>query len=108
MGLTQEQLAERAGLHRSTIARIEISNIGWTHQTIDTLADALQCPSYELFGYSHPPEATLHAETVTAIDIMERLTPEARAEALEDLQILERRRGRAAEEDDPGTKGEAP
>ncbi|MDP3940593.1 MAG: helix-turn-helix transcriptional regulator [Deltaproteobacteria bacterium] len=90
-GLTQEQLAERAGMHRSTIARMEISNIGWTHQTIDVLADALQCPTYELFGYHHPPEATLDAETLEAITILEGLNPDARREALDHIKVVQRR-----------------
>lgn len=87
-GLTQEELAERAGMHRSTIARLEVDLLGWTHQTIHSLADALECEEWELFGYTRPPDARLSEETKEALQLLEELPPAVRGLALGQLRLL--------------------
>lgn len=47
--LTQEALAERAGLHRTYIGMIERAEKNVTLLNIDKLASALSCPVSELF-----------------------------------------------------------
>lgn len=42
VGLTQEQLAEMAGLHQAHVCRIERGEISPTRKTIEKLADAFQ------------------------------------------------------------------
>lgn len=94
LGLTQEAFGELVGMTDVSIRRMENEQQGFTASALERIAVHSQRPWWELFGYRHPPEAALAPETIAAIAILERLPPEARAEALEDLEILERRRGR--------------
>jgi len=47
-GLTQAQLAERAGTHRTTIVRLESGTCGGTIATLLRVAAALQVPPEDL------------------------------------------------------------
>lgn len=49
-GLTQDQLAERAGTERSHISALERAEKGPALATIFSLADALNIPAGELIG----------------------------------------------------------
>lgn len=48
-GLTQEQLAERAGIERSRVSKTEIAWVGTSLDVIFKIADALGIEPYKLF-----------------------------------------------------------
>ena len=49
-GLTQERLAERAGLTPGAISQLENDQVGYTQASLEALANALQCEPAELLG----------------------------------------------------------
>lgn len=49
-GLTQFELSERSGIHRVTIARYEIGDIGISLENAARIADALGCTVNDLIG----------------------------------------------------------
>ena len=57
-GLTQEDLAERCGLFRTYMSRIETGQANPTLTVIHTLAVSLGVPVVALFGNSATPEPT--------------------------------------------------
>lgn len=48
-GLTQEQLAEKAGIERSRVSKTEIAWTGTSLDVIFKIADALEIEPYKLF-----------------------------------------------------------
>ncbi len=48
-GITQEQLAEKVGMHYTSISRIETGDANPPVQTINKIAKALKIPLSELF-----------------------------------------------------------
>ncbi len=48
-GLTQEQLAEKAGIERSRVSKTEIAWIGISLDMVYKIADALEVEPYKLF-----------------------------------------------------------
>jgi transcriptional regulator with XRE-family HTH domain len=63
-GLTQEALAERISMSRSTLSKIETSDSPYTQRTLEAIATALRCkPSDLLVPFRTPeqqsPEAAL-------------------------------------------------
>ena len=48
-GLTQEQLAEKAGIERSRVSKTEIAWVGTSLDIIFKIADALEVEPYKLF-----------------------------------------------------------
>jgi len=48
-GLTQEQLAEKAGVERSRISKTEIAWLGTSLDMVYRIADALEIEPYKLF-----------------------------------------------------------
>ena len=48
-GLTQEQLAEKAGIERSRVSKTEIAWVGTSLDIIFKMADALEVEPYKLF-----------------------------------------------------------
>lgn len=48
-GLTQEQLAEKAGIERSRVSRTEIAWTGTSLDAIYAIADALEIEPHKLF-----------------------------------------------------------
>ncbi len=48
-GLTQEQLAEKAGIERSRVSKTEIAWVGTSLDMIFRIADALEVEPYKLF-----------------------------------------------------------
>lgn len=49
-GLTQEQLAEKASLHRNFISMVERGQSKIALDSLFSIADALECPASELLG----------------------------------------------------------
>ncbi|MFD0405040.1 helix-turn-helix domain-containing protein [Kitasatospora sp. NPDC127116] len=47
--LTQEGLAERSGLHRKTVSKIELGEAGLTHDHLVRIAHGLGLPIWRLF-----------------------------------------------------------
>lgn len=82
-GLTQEAFGELVGLTEVSVRRMETERQGFTASSVERIAHVSKRNWWEVFGYRHPPEATLSDETIATIEIMERLTPEARQKALD-------------------------
>jgi transcriptional regulator with XRE-family HTH domain len=56
--LSQEELAARAGVKHSTVSRLENGITGWVQDTMEALADALDCSVSELLFMdpTHPED----------------------------------------------------
>jgi transcriptional regulator with XRE-family HTH domain len=59
LGLTQSELAEKAGISTNFVAMIELKHKFPTPETLDRLSKALDIKSYELFTTSASPESVL-------------------------------------------------
>ena len=61
-GLTQERLAERAGIEAPSLSNIENGKIYPNNETLEKLSDALNVRPYELymFDYYLPPEELIN------------------------------------------------
>ena len=49
-GMTQEKLAEAAGLTPGAISQLERGEVGYTQRSIEALADAMSCSPSDLTG----------------------------------------------------------
>jgi transcriptional regulator with XRE-family HTH domain len=58
-GLTQEKLAEKAGISAHYLAMVEVARKFPTPEMLDRLAKALEIETYNLFEMSTTPEAAL-------------------------------------------------
>jgi len=62
-GLTQEKLAEKAGISAHYLAMVEVSKKFPTPEMLDRLAKALEIETFQLFDATSTPEgALLHLE----------------------------------------------
>jgi transcriptional regulator with XRE-family HTH domain len=59
LGLTQSELAERAGISTNFVAMIELKHKFPTPETLDRLSTALDIKTYELFTTSASPDNIL-------------------------------------------------
>ena len=59
LGLTQSELAERAGISTNFVAMIELKRKFPTPETLDRLSTALDINTYELFTTSVSPDSVL-------------------------------------------------
>jgi len=59
LGLTQSELAERAGISTNFVAMIELKHKFPTPETLDRLSTALDIKTYELFTTSVSPDSVL-------------------------------------------------
>ncbi|MDR0322728.1 MAG: helix-turn-helix transcriptional regulator [Treponema sp.] len=59
LGLTQSELAERAGISTNFVAMIELKHKFPTPETLDRLSTALDINTYELFITSASPDSVL-------------------------------------------------
>ena len=59
LGITQPELAERAGLSTNYLAMIEIAQKFPSADVLDRLATALEIDSYELFSVAVSPERAI-------------------------------------------------
>lgn len=48
-GYSVRELSEISGISKSTISRIENNKVSPTIETVETLADALECTFFEMF-----------------------------------------------------------
>lgn len=53
LGLSQEELAERAGVHRTYVGMIERAEKNITLENIEKLSKALQTPLHELLNFDN-------------------------------------------------------
>jgi transcriptional regulator with XRE-family HTH domain len=62
-GLTQEKLAEKAGISANYLSMVEVSKKFPTPEMLDRLANALKIETFQLFDASATPEgALIHIE----------------------------------------------
>jgi transcriptional regulator with XRE-family HTH domain len=59
LGITQAELAERAGISTNFVAMIELKHKFPTPETLDRLSAALDINTYELFATSVSPDSVL-------------------------------------------------
>ena len=60
LGITQSELAERAGISTNFVAMIELKHKFPTPETLDRLSSALNIKVYELFSIQASPENVLN------------------------------------------------
>ena len=69
-GLTQEKLAEKAGISANYLSMVEVSKKFPTPEMLDRLAQALDIQTFQLFDPSATPEgALLHLEQAIVSNI---------------------------------------
>jgi len=71
LGLTQSELAERAGISTNFVAMIELKHKFPTPETLERLSTALDINTYELFTTSVSPDSILkklHEDILVDID----------------------------------------
>jgi transcriptional regulator with XRE-family HTH domain len=80
-GLTQEKLAEKAGISSNYLSMVEISKKFPTPEMLDRLAEALEIDTIQLFDVSSTPEerALLHLEK-SILDNINKQQQQAQAE----------------------------
>lgn len=80
--LTLEQLEERCGLGASTISQIERRVSGYSWESLEDIAEALNCTTADMLsGPPDAPDATFLAE-------VRQLSPDQRPRALEMIRLL--------------------
>lgn len=80
-GLTQERLAERAGVSQGMISQLETGESDYTGELLEKLADALQCEPADLI-MRNP------LDTEAPWSIWDRLRPDQRKQAIRVLKAL--------------------
>jgi transcriptional regulator with XRE-family HTH domain len=81
-GLSQEKLAEKAGISTPFVAMIEVSRKFPTPEVLDRIAGALEIKTYQLFAVPVSPEETLERLHNTLAARLERLVGEAVKKAI--------------------------
>jgi transcriptional regulator with XRE-family HTH domain len=87
--LTQEQLADRIGVSSPTISQLERGIQGFRNETLEALADALNCTPADLLGVNPKKEG----KVVDIMALLREKSEEERADALELLVLHFKRRG---------------
>jgi transcriptional regulator with XRE-family HTH domain len=72
-GLTQEKLAEKAGISAHYLAMVEVSKKFPTPEMLDRIALALEIETYQLFDVSGTPEGALFHLEQSILTNIERL-----------------------------------
>ena len=92
LGITQPELAERAGMSTQYLAMIEIARKFPTADIIERLAAALGINPHELFSVSVSPERAMEQLQQTILDNMDRAMEHALDKAIEkrfgDVNVL--------------------
>jgi transcriptional regulator with XRE-family HTH domain len=73
LGITQPELAERAGLSTNYLGMIEVARNFPTADVLERLAAALGIKSNELFSVSDSPEIAMEQLQMAILDKMEKL-----------------------------------
>ena len=73
LGITQPELAERAGLSTNYLGMIEVARNFPTADVLERLATALGIKSNELFSVSDSPEIAMEQLQQTILDNMDRV-----------------------------------
>jgi transcriptional regulator with XRE-family HTH domain len=73
LGITQSELAEKAGLSTQYLGMIEVARNFPTAGVLERLASALGIKSNELFSVSDSPEIAMEQLQVAILDKMEQL-----------------------------------
>jgi transcriptional regulator with XRE-family HTH domain len=81
-GLTQEKLAEKAGISAHYLAMVEVSRKFPTPEMLDRLAKALDIETYKLFEMSATPEEALTLLRRDIVNEIEQLVVKAIKETL--------------------------
>jgi transcriptional regulator with XRE-family HTH domain len=81
-GLTQEKLAEKAGISAHYLAMVEVARKFPTPEMLDRLAQALGIATYKLFEMSTTPEAALTLLRQDIVSEIEQLVVKAIKETL--------------------------
>lgn len=76
--LTQEQAADRVGLDRTTLGRIENRKIAYTQPILEALAEAYMCEPWDLLNRDPFKEG----EVIDLTSILRDVAPELRAEII--------------------------
>ena len=77
LGITQPQLAEKAGLSTHYLAMIEVARKFPTAEMLERLAKALNIETYELFNVKASPEDSMEMLHNTLVNNIERLVSDA-------------------------------
>ncbi|MSQ23914.1 MAG: XRE family transcriptional regulator [Chloroflexi bacterium] len=80
--LTQQDLAQRSGVHRVTIAQLELGRDGVLPTTLRKLAEALAVEPHELMGGEAVAEAAYPSSSVNRTGVAEPVFAPARTEDL--------------------------
>jgi transcriptional regulator with XRE-family HTH domain len=83
-GLTQEKLAEKAGISAHYLAMVEVSRKFPTPEMLDRLAEALGIETYKLFDISATPEGVLLHLEQSIISNIEQAVSETIKKTLKD------------------------
>jgi transcriptional regulator with XRE-family HTH domain len=75
-GLSQEKLAEKAGISTQYIAMIELSRQFPTPEMLDRIAKALEVEAYELFSVPPSPEDAMERLHQAIVKDIERVVTE--------------------------------
>ena len=75
LGITQQELAQRAGISTHYLAMIEIARKFPTADILERLAAALSINSHELFSVAVSPEKVMEQLQQTIFDNMDRAVP---------------------------------
>ena len=81
-GLSQERLAEKAGISTPFVAMIEVSRKFPTPEMLDRIAKALEIETYELFVVKPSPEDAMERLHDTLVGNIERIVGEAVEKAI--------------------------
>jgi transcriptional regulator with XRE-family HTH domain len=84
-GLTLEQLAELAGLTASSISQLEIGRMGYSRESLERLADALDAEPGDLL--SRPP-----TQGDPVAGMLADVSPEERERIIDVIRVLTARR----------------
>jgi transcriptional regulator with XRE-family HTH domain len=84
-GLNATRLAERLGMSKSWVSRLESGEGKYTQETLEAIADALQCEPADLLR--PPPVDPILAE---AAKLLDRIPEARREEAVMFLKVLTR------------------
>lgn len=86
-GLTQEKLAERIERSRGLVSQLESNTTNYTAETLEALAFALQCDTWDLLNVDPSKEG----QVVDILDLLRQASPEQQAQALGYVQGLVRK-----------------